>query len=252
MQLKNFKTSHGILQVHMTIWRFFGLRTYATDSLTYKIYTRLLHFIFGLIFYGCVCANVLNPQTDEELSLLGTSIVVITVTLIKARCIMQNQQLCEKLMQLMNTLEKDIDGDEELYIWRARQNAKKAFVSLGGSALICGILFGLYAAVQPENSLIWPSVYPFDWQQNKRIYWAVLVLQFCYTMFYELLMTTSNTYGPSMFMLLTAYFEVLGLRLSRLGRSRVADEAYHDNDISEKELISCIKYHNLCFKYDNQ
>lgn len=188
-----------------------------------------------------------------------------TLVGIKAICIYFNRKKFMKLFDLFEQLERAAihSKDENRIMENNLSIIKYIFVGFGVTAFagVNGVM--LYHLFNDDRILLWPAIYPFDWQQNAWRYYAVLALQYVSTMHYNIFAMANEAQGPSLFILLTTFLDILGKRLCSIGANDEHEmvvgmpiiviprkKNIEENQRSaERELIECAKLHQLCIEY---
>lgn len=187
---------------------------------------------------------------DDFCDTIPPAIYVLVIG-IKSICTFYNRETLLKLFDLLEKLENEAihSKQEKQILQRSLHNTKYLFVGLGSlnMASVTGLL--LLVLLNSERGLIWPALYPFDWQGNAYSYYAILTAQYVTSMHYSLLVFAIEVYGPSLFILLSSFLEILGNRLRALGTSNTSMSNWNNEEklrYNEHEMIGCIKLHQLC------
>lgn len=106
--------------------------------------------------------------------------------------------------------------------------------------------------MQSDRILIWLFWLPFDFKMNEIVYQTVLFYQYLGTLFAATVHSTIDSMAAGMYSVVGSHLDVLGQRMSNLGKNRHEDQKintpkYLEWQIScEKELKECVLVHQLC------
>lgn len=133
-----------------------------------------------------------------------------------------------------------------------RKSSLATYIFVYSTQITLAVLL-LNALIQTKRSLLWPSIYPIDWQAN--IAWYVLALVFQVVCTFHIIMPLIfvDMWRVAAFFLLDGFLDVLRGRMQGLGWSTSANlQKFHvvmvaskQHRLHEKELIDCVKYHLL-------
>lgn len=174
---------------------------------------------------------------------------------VKAWLIIRDQRLMNELFQLMDELDSHVIGDKyRLVIKEAVRRVQKLAWILGVGYFCSASGLCLAAILSKDRVLVWTFWLPFDYQQTKIVYIIVLTYQVIVSYFMGLILLAVDVYSGTMYIMLSAHLDVLGMRLKELGHSTTDFPVLSpaNNPVllkaNEKILGKCILTHILCLK----
>lgn len=254
--------SDVILKKFVFIWRLFGIWPHPADGMWYKLYGHTVHATMLLLIAG-MCMTIPVASTNQELSNSILWLMEFSTLVCKGACVMSSRRRCEELMVLLFQLERTSASSEheQRVLARPRVIATRLVTAMIANAVSGALLAYVYAVLQSESVLVWPTVQPFNCNRHSVLYLVICTFQFFTVVAYDFVISTANNYGPVMFMMLSSHLDVLGMRMERLGYdtktfavsvdAAVKVDTFHDQYIGrqlEVELIECIEYHKLCLR----
>lgn len=240
----------------------FGIWPNPTDGMWYKLYGHAIHATMLLLIAG-MCMTVPAATTHQELSNSILWLMAFSMLVFKSACVVSTHRHCDELMMLLIQLERTSAGSEheQKVLARPKVIATRLVTAMVANAVSCALLVYVYAVLQSESVLVWPTVHPFNLDRHPVLYLVVCTVQFLTVVAYDFVNSTANNYGPVMFMMLSAHLDVLGMRLVRLGYDKETCADSVDSTVKvdkvrahfigrqlEVELIECIEYHKLCLR----
>lgn len=237
-----------VLQAHRFIWRLGGIWPQPSDSWPYRVYSVLIFVATSLIFNGCMLLRLVQHHTvDEAVECLlpATTTVMTTVKI----CIhLYNQRRFERLFALMRDLDAQLAESvavtsekavtiRDVAVRRSRNLLLMISCSSYSAITLACVMVLLWGGA--DRRLMWPAWFPVDWEHNDGWYYGLVGFQYVSNMYIGMIYTSMNTYAPAMFIVLSAYLEMLGENLSRLG-------AAEHGTTSELGLRQCHDHHKAC------
>lgn len=253
--------SEQVMQQHVAIWRFLGFWPLPSDRFYHYIFFGYMRLTCIILFPLGMILAIPEAKDVDELTNVLMPVTVGFLASAKSLCIIYNNSRIKRLFGIMHQLDSTeaIGGPEDA---REEQNILNDALKLAKGMMnywltiniLCAIASMLRVLIFTDGEIAWPSVYPWSWNDNYYVYLATVIMQFAYTLFYGA--CTLELYGPAAYILLSAYLQVLGLRLRSLGYSkdglRRFDElvpSIESKLARELELIECIKYYETCLRF---
>lgn len=207
------------------------------SSICYNIRTILVLLLIGITFpvsqiSGIFFMTTLN-QVVECLIILSSVIVVI----LKGINLYTQQN---KMLELLRSIEKT---EKSIILPSHQDKFKEIFRSCRRifNSYMIGYMFTIFSLVlqaifSSRDKRSWSSTYifPYDFAQRSDVYFGVLVFQGLSNICVCLFAVAADTYGVVFTQILVGHVDVLGARLSQLGRSK-------DSILLYKEIIDCCK-----------
>lgn len=174
---------------------------------------------------------------------------------VKAWLIIRDQRLMHELFQLMDELDSYVVGDKyRLVIKKAVKRVQLLARILGVGYFCSASALFLAALLSNDRVLIWTFWLPFDYQQTNMVYLIVLTYQMFVSYYMGFILLAVDVYSGTMYIMLSAHLDVLGMRLKELGHSTPEFLMCCPGNnsvllkVNEKKLGKCILTHNLCVK----
>lgn len=252
--------SEQVMQQHVAIWRFLGFWPLPSDRFYHNIFFAYMRLTCIILFPLGMILAIPEAKDVDELTNVLMPVTVGFLSSAKSICIIQNNSRIKRLFDIMRQLDSTeaIGGPKDAR--KEQQILNKAMIFAKGMMnywltinILCAIASMLRVLFFTDGEIAWPSVYPWSWKDNYYVYLATVIMQFAYTLFYAA--CTLELYGPAAYILLSAYLQVLGLRLSSLGYSKDGRRRIEEFSRSlesklarEIELIESIKYYEICLR----
>lgn len=240
-----------IMNYHYRLWRLAGLWPLPSDGPAYRTYSHLIQitcfFVFNLLILLSL-GQAADMTTIVDIFLPSTTTVIISI---KAVFIVRKQQHISRIFELMAALEESVQRKNEIAILKRTKLATRILLVWMSIACYSAIsLSFVVAVISPYRRLMWTAWFPFDWEHTDSSfpYWAAMTFQITCNAYIGILYSTCDVCGPTLYSILSAFLDVLGERLERIGWSNADDDAGAEDTNAEKELYDCVRYHNLCLQ----
>lgn len=241
-------------------WHFLGLWSLPIQHSRrrYKVYSILANFTTLIIFNtGIVLSLLIAKSIDEIIDTLLVAASSLTA-IIKVILFVTSRRDIVNLFEIMKRLEaiSVIDSRERSILLDAQRKSALTtifFACSSGFVISIIMLNSIY-----KWDLMWPSLYPINWQSNYIWYIVAMIFQLVCTIFIAAMTVSVDMWRAAAFFLLAGFFDVLRGRLQRLGWNISEDlktgqimtvRVNQNHRLHEKELIDCVKYHLLCLRY---
>lgn len=242
------KVDH-IMARHLTFWKICAMWPWEEKLRVWqRVYFLFLCFlvlfvVLSIFMYLFIADNIfdfaraLNP------------VLISVPCIIKAILFVVHKQHVIDLLDLMNQLDNTTNTEEQQIITRATKQSKYMFLIFGFVCYSYLTLVSVTALLRTERVLLFPAVIPFHWQQSTMQYYIIAIVpQMAAVLVVLTCLTTLDTYGPTFYLKLCAYFNLLGLRLSKLGHCKDGLRKHNYSGKNQESLRDCIIYYNLCLK----
>lgn len=242
-------------------WHYLGLWSIPVQPRhpRYTVYSVLINFTPLIVFNGCLLLSMLVSESLDdviETLLIASSTVMTTV---KVLVFITSRRYVSQLIYVMKLLETFYaisPHERSILLGAKRKSALARIVFFYCTFSVLAILI-LNTFTQPKRSLIWSSLYPFDWRSNIAWYGLAMIFQVACTSYILIIIISVDMWRVAAFLMLNGFLDVLCGRMQRLGKSikcnlkktRIASVNIKQNRFHEKQLIDCVKYHLLCIRY---
>lgn len=251
-----------IMSQHMRLWRLCGYWPRSTYTTLYYCYSIVLHIIVSFLLTFSIFMSLTQATRMDDVTEIAMPGIVSVVTTIKGFLIYRNRKYISKLFGIMQAMEATGQGQKAAQMWDVDKEqailngAQKICTNMLIAILVCTNLCITMCFILPffrkGRILMWPALFPWNWQESLLLYYLTNVGLFAMSLFHGFMMSTGDVYGPALYIFLGAHFDILGLRLRNLGK-RSAECVGKPNELeeasrSEMELIECVKYHLMSMK----
>lgn len=250
------------MKIYQLLWHYLGLWSLPIHRRNswYSAYTILSNLTILNMFNLCV---ILSLLVAENIGDIIETLMVTASTLtgiIKVLLFNASRSDIWQLFAIMKRLEASsvISLEGRSIILAAKHKSMLSTALLSANLFVMIVVLTLTAIL--KRTLIWPSLYPFNWQTNCIWYAVAIIYQLICSFFFVTLFVALDMWRAAAFFLLAGILDVLRGRMQRLGYSE-ANKGFKDitfvmshvnwNHLHERKLIGCIKYHLLCLKYVN-
>lgn len=240
----------------MLVWRFFGIWPETNDGYLYIVIAIIAHALFSFTFTVCMLLSIGTAANAVEIADILLIAATFICTSTKAVILIVNRKVFLKALELFKELEIGTDTcpEEQDILLKASKSASRVWLmysALGYTAVSSAVIGPFING----HVLVYPSVYPFDWESSRTCYYLTLTYQAISNYFILIIMLTIDTYGPVMFLFLSTYLNILRLRLETAGSimpplSNVPDAQVNLEHYRATVLGQCGNYHQLCLKYE--
>lgn len=223
----------------------------------------ILTFVLQMQIFYCLRDATTILGANEIL----TPGVILTLLDIKCYAFVRYRRRATEVFRIMTEMEQLTrdQPDERSLITRAirRSDNLTAIMWLSCEAVIT--LRYLVTLFNGKRELMFPAVLPDAWQTDDQSFAIYNGAQFVLTVLGSCGLSTLDTYGPTMYLLLNAFVLILSKRLERLGavdgalgvrvrgaasggQPAMTAEQRADERRRLRELIDCIRMHQQCLK----
>lgn len=220
----------------------------------YTVYSIISNFIALFVFNVCILLSVLIANNIGDI--VETFVIAASTVsaLVKALIFLACRRDVSRLLDVMKQIEAtSVNSPGELSILlAAKRRSVLATACFTINTVIAIVILFLNTLLQPKRALMWPSLYPIEWQSDDVYYAIVMIFQVGCTFFIGSTIIVCDMWRATAFFLIAGFLDVLRGRMQRLGYYNVNDleeVQLLEKDVHEKELVECIKYHLLCIKY---
>lgn len=237
----------------------------ARSSTVYKYYTYTLQFVFSFGYtVGLSCAVFESVDFQEATVSIPLSLSCVIICARIANFYVNNASMQARLAEIHRFVLWT--REEQLFITRRLKTFNKLSLAFTGSIYFCLCTQLIVPLFLTEKTLPLPIWFPLNWRHNKIHFWIVYIYS-CMAIFVigHMVMLLQIFTCYLMFMN-TLEFEVLGLRLSRLGYNQYFETDWKNkmrcsgvtygledatlNDNFTNNLIKCIKCHRKIVGYE--
>lgn len=248
------------LKYHIFIWKFCGfwdLDGGVARPLWYRVYGLCIAIVFFVCFpLGMFIQLFLLDNIDEVIQTLLFFLTAMSGLKIWLVTVYHKPKILH-LFSLMERLDE--------YIGKDVQHQETIKKGVQRAIFFNKFEFGLYFStstalwldplMQSDKILIWLFWFPFDFKMNEFVYQTVLFYQYLGTAFAAAVHSTIDSIAAGMYSVVGSHLDVLGQRMSNLGKNRHEDQKINTpkylewQKSCEKELKECVLVHQLCVEY---
>lgn len=242
------------LHRHKILWFLAGLAQVRRFPRLYTSYAVLFHvFTFTLQMQIFFCLR--DSKTILDANEILTPGIILTLLDLKCYMFVRNRQRAREVFSIMEEMEATTGAspDEQALIAEAISASDKLIATMWMSceSVIC--LRYVVTLTNSKRELMFPAVLPTAWQTDDQSFAIYNGCQFVLTVLGSCGLSTLDTYGPTMYLLLNSFVLILGKRLERLGEVRPMGGLLTAGEKAEErkkraELVNCIQMHQKCLK----
>lgn len=253
------------MNYHVTTWKLVGLWHWKEQPRFFTIYTIIatvfIYILFPLsIFLKLFFSNSIIETVDIILffptAMCGS----------KAYLIVRKRTEILEVFEMMKKLDEQITNEVFRHKIQMRARQSQRFIYLLASMYYMSSISNFLSAVMnSKRVLVWASWYPFDATSDVDVYHGVLIYQFVATLYMATIIQSIDVFGGSIYCVLGGHLELLGERMSALGKRLEASPIIGATDKKqpirgkqtkirselnecESVLQDCINVHHLCIK----
>lgn len=236
-------------------WHYIGLWSLPTHRRRpcYTVYSVLANFIALFVFNVCILLSVFIASNMEDIVetfvIAASTVSALVKALIFLACRPDVSRLLDVMMQVEAT---SVTSPDELTILLAAKRKSVLATSIFTlNTVIAIVILFVNTLLQPERALMWPSLYPIEWQSDNTYYAIAMIFQVACTFFIGSTIIICDMWRTTAFFLMAGFLDVLRGRMQRLGFINVEDLKdiqLLEIDAHEQQLVECIKYHLLCIR----
>jgi len=235
-KLKNEKS--GCDRLLIFILHNYGFFPNANNTKYYWIASYIFHFLFSFAFctFALIYAGIYITDKEKSTDSLCSTLTILGFVLKITNYVYYRQQILDFVPKVYEL--QEFESHEEIEMTQANQ---RFLAILSYSFLTCGqltIITGSFKAFREENPEM-PMVcwFPVDWQNDSTSFWIV----YPYALFCCFLVAqvniTFDCFAAFLMDSIATKFEVISIRLEKLGR----DVNNYETELSK--LIDLAKHH---------
>lgn len=256
-----------IMSQHMRIWRICGYWPRSKYTALYYVYSITLHTNVSVLLTFSILMSLTQATQMEQITDITLPAIVSIVTSIKGFLIYRNRKYISKLFGIMQQMEATGRGRRAAEMWDIEQEqailngaqnvCTKMLIFILACTNLCCTMCYILPYFRNGRVLMWPALVPWNWHDNLVLYYATNTTLYAFTLVHGFMMSTGDVYGPSMYILLGAHFDILSLRLRNLGKRHQSSAAADPKEPlatvaatrrTHLQLNECIKYHLMSMK----
>lgn len=227
--------------------KLFGIGLDPSSSSIYICYSYIFHAIGTFAFVLCLCLSIFFiTSIDETTHCLYMSLTCLAFAFKVANYFYYHRQMYTCL-SAVRTFE--LNTEEEILIYN-RRNGGLSWIACFYYIIptVCGASAYFKPFLYDDVQLPFRAWYPFDWQNVAKYYWIAYGYQ-VFGMFLLILGNVTIDLTPSYLLnMIAIQTEVLGLRLSKLGKEvpfpKVNLSLYDPEQQNNfRGLVDCLKLH---------
>lgn len=244
------------MSLYQRAWHYIGLWSLPSQPRRpwYTVYSVLANFIALFVFNVCILLSVLIANNIEDI--IETLVIAASTVsaLVKALIFLSTRRDVSRLLDVMKLVEATsiTSPDEQSILLAAKRKSVMATAIFTLNTVIAIVILFSSTLLQHERVLMWPSLYPIEWQSDNFCYAIAMCFQVVCTFFIGSMIIICDMWRATAFFLMAGFLDVLRGRLQCLGFYNVEDLKEVNLmkiNMHEEELVDCVEYHLLCIKY---
>lgn len=237
-------------------WHYIGLWSLPSQPRRpwYTVYSILANFIALFVFNVCILLSVLIANNIEDI--IETFVIAASTVsaLVKALIFLAGRRNVSQLLDVMKQVEATsiTSPVEQSILLAAKRKSFLATAIFTLNTVIAIVILFSNTLLQPQRALMWPSLYPIEWQSDNVYYGIAMFYQVVCTFFIGSTIIICDMWRATAFFLMAGFLDVLCGRMQRLGYFKEEDlEEIQllEINVHEAQLVECIEYHLLCIRY---
>lgn len=212
---------------------------------------------FLLIFQLAVYLNLQEARTILDAMTVLSPAVILTLIIVKYVLFALNRSRTESALALMRELEQGTVSTtaDRAVMRRAITYSHWVVMTAFWSCFVITVLRFVVSMIVGKRELMFPATLPGDWLNVYPLYCLYNCAQLVLTILGCLCLGTLDTFGPTMYLLLDAFVEILCGKLQRLCNENHDDGNIHDINENDRDrclndLIECIEIHQKCLRWE--
>lgn len=238
--------STRILRAHIFIWRLAGIWPQPNDWLVYRVYAVFAFVVASLVFNVTLMLNLVEHHTVDQTVATLLPATTTVMTTVKVCLHLINQRRIERMFALMRDLELRLEMSTHPQVIERTVLRSRNLLFVLSCAAYSAITMAALIAVLNGHRLMWPTWFPWDWEHSALRQLALVGFQYVTNLYIGMLYTTLNTYAPVLYMILTAYLEILGEQLRSIGQRKSAETGFSGEEMGR--LRKCYEEHKMCIR----
>lgn len=245
-----FVVRRFVEQFHVRIWEITEIRSHwgvSTNWLLIRKVTANANVILLIIFATSLCNNLLYGDTTDKTYI--STILLYAVLVTTKYCLFRYQpDRVDEAMQLVFQIERLITSrrDEfEQRLLNRRTHLFKLIAMVNCAIVACAVGAKIFLSCSSEDrELILPTRLPqwINWQGEDWIFAMCTIWHLITITYMWLLSLTLDFFGPTIYIVLDAYWAILDRRMRSIGWQSSTKQL----DAFQDELLCCYRYHKLC------
>lgn len=237
-----------------------GLWPSERPSLLYRCFANAFLAIFFLFYTSFKVIYAFTTTKMEEIvfcSFVSLTEVALCVKLLNMR---YRMAIFQQHLNEMHAFKLESQEEVKLIDGRCRILTKMLFAYIG-LVMVTGVFSYLVPFFLDEPTLPYLAWYPLDWYHSRPIYWTVYAYQVTGMIIQSHTLVCMEMYMVYLFVILSTQFDILSMRLKKIGWNGLDDKAANIEQMSTAAeiiqhrrranagFIDCIKAHRTISGY---
>lgn len=235
------------------MFRLCGWLPLSDDGPYYRLFS-IVMTVTNIVFVACILATLKNVKTIAEAVEILMSLSSMVLAFVKALIFRQNMSRIKDAHRLIAKLHIGVDeSTEERDLVKKAHRDARTVEKLIVVPYYMGCILNATTVLLDGHSLLYPSLFPFDWDATRTTFYATFAFQMLGQVWSSSLLSATDTTAPMLYGYLIAFLDILCLRLKAFGHGRrSADDKRipkaNSEALTELELRECVLYHLKCLE----
>lgn len=226
-------------------WRLCGLWPMPDDWNLYKVYSVFAQLNYLVLFNLLILLSLSTAKTLDDVMEVLMPVTTTVIICFKGKLIVYKRKALMALLATAIEMEEmsKQNPEEQAVLEKSNRQARKLQIIMAVCCLSSIAGRFVQSLVSDQRKLMWKSLMPLDWEYatSDWPYIAAIGFQVICNYYIGVLYSTIDPLAPYLYRMLVGNIEILSNRLRTLGQDEVDSKA---------KLISCVKYHLLCLRYN--
>lgn len=242
-----------VQNLHIRIWQLTAIVPYKSNK-SWKI---VLHqaagngfAVLSMLFWTLTLYSLLFEDINEKTftATIFLMMILVTVKYLLFRCQADRLNNTVEIVLLIEKLTSATDNYEHSMLKKGVKFIKVIAIANIGMCTSAVAMMFLNTLFKDKRQLIVETKLPswIDWENRDSVFALCLLGQTIIAMYFMILTTTLDFYGPNLFIFLDCFLAILDRRIRNIGWTLET----MCGDSFQYELLKCLQFHKLCLRYE--
>lgn len=223
-----------------------GLWPSASPSLVYLVFGYVFQSVFFFCYTSFKCIYAFTTRNMEEIVLCSFVSLTEVALCVKVLNMHFRMRVIQQHLHEIHSFQLETTEEATLVDGRCRTLTKMLFAYIG-LVMVTGFFSYSVPFFLDEPTLPYLGWYPLDWYHNRSLYWLVYSYQVAGMIIQSHILVCMEMYTVYMFVMLSSQFDILCMRLKKIGWNNTGAEdtkaGHISNATANAKLIDCIAAH---------
>lgn len=249
--------SKNVLSGQILIFKFFGLWPSVNPKFYHYLHTAIAFYLLSIGFIVSLGISIAFVKSIKQAidNLIVSSSVILAF--IKGINVYFNKTKLIKLFEMLKQVDDQCSCENEIKKLQKMYLDSKILFNLFLSTYITAwIVLAFQSMWASKDKVFWSStaLYPHEINQNKIVYWLLLMFQGFANFLLVILVAATDTYGVILNHILDGHIDVLASRLEALGSDKYAHLEQSFGKMQKRmcdfALENCVRTYFTCLRLE--